>query len=682
MRYLPVVLAVVAAPLAAATVQQDFDAAQALIDAGKAAEARAAFTALLARFPDGSMGQAATLVRARLGNAMLETGDAELAEPLLGTAIAGLKGTSPQTAEERAIATYDRGRAQEIQGKLDSASASFRDVVASGVFAANGVEDIRTRLALARTAIWSDPNAARHELDALLALPPSTFGRNGDGRAQLETLRGRIELNNGQPAEARRWFIQAAKSAGGAETQQVTVADVRVRGDLALANFQLGRLDEVQKNIAYSGAGSLVAEGMNRAAKMPLPGCAPLTGLAADAVAVVEFAIGADGRVSGVTPIYASRGSTGGNSAGAAADAARDDGPEVLFPQAVRRWFWNTADAGKLNAFWRQAVRVELRCATTGNDSDPVWQGFRREAEQWARASGLRSLDIDDNDARALPDIRGEIARREAGDGPRSPQLIAPVGALAFNGAAPATERTAAFARWVALLDAAGAPAVVRRPARIDQIVTTAALTGRSNREIVRTQRDGLAALLVEQDTAGEGATRLAMYTRLRLAEALDDLKDPVTARALLDRIVAAPVAVVGTADPIRTAALLRIANLAMAVKDVATAARATDATGLTAEQCALVDVRPQPVNATVGNSAFPEAAQRWGMGGFVRIGYDITADGATRNVRTIMATPPFIFGPASEKAVSRFRYQPVFRPGNSIGCSGNTQMIRYVFHN
>lgn len=89
MRSVAVVLMALAAPVAAATIQQDFDTAQALLDAGKPDEARKAFAALLVRFPAGSAGQAATLVRARLGNAMLATGDAEAAAPLLETAIAG-----------------------------------------------------------------------------------------------------------------------------------------------------------------------------------------------------------------------------------------------------------------------------------------------------------------------------------------------------------------------------------------------------------------------------------------------------------------------------------------------------------------------------------------------------------------------------------------------------------------
>lgn len=252
-----------------------------------------------------------------------------------------------------------------------------------------------------------------------------------------------------------------------------------------------------------------------------------------------------------------------------------------------------------------------------------------------------------------------------------------------FTEAAPFADRTAAFARWLALLQAAGAPPAILGPARINQIDFTAYYDPANNaRATARARRGGLTALLAEQEAAGDGISRWTMLTRLRLAELLDDQKDTAASRALLDAIVAAPLAVVGEADPIRTAALLRVANQATAAKDLATAARATDATGLSPEQCALVDVRPQPVNATIGDSAFPDAARRWGSSGLVRVGYDITADGATRNVRTIMAMPPFIFGPTSEKAVARFKYQPVFRPGNTVGCSGRGQMIRYLMHN
>lgn len=670
-----VVLASLAAALpatAATTIQQDFDAAQALLDAGKAAEARTAFTALLARFPAGAKGKASSLVRARLGSALLMTGDPQAAEPVLAAAVAGIKGDAPTDAAERAATGYDLGRAHESLGALDSAAQAYRAAIADGAWPAGSLDDIGARAALARVLIWSNPAEARGLVDGLLALPSATFGKAGDQRALLQTLRGRIELNAGQPTEAKRWFTMAARTAGGGETQKVSIADVRIRGDLALANSQLGRLDELQKNVAFSGAGALVSEGLTMAASMPLPGCAPLTGLAPDAVAVVEFAIGSDGRVRGVTPIYASRGS------GARLAAARDDGPEVAFPQAVRRWFWNTASVAKLDAFWRQAVRVELRCFTERRGSDPISDSFERDYRAFTQSADIRPMPVlPDNAAAALPLIRAELARREADDGAQSPQLLAPLGALAGNIAAPLAEFQAASARRAALLVAAKAPSAVIGNLRLYEIAWTS-LVGRNRDAGFRTARARLQALLAEQEAAGDGETRIAMATRLRLAEVHDDLQTTAASRSLLDRIIAAPESLLPGADPIRIAALIRLANQAAAAKDTATAASALAATGLSPEQCALVDVRPQAINASIGSNAFPEEARRWSTGGFVRIGYDITAEGKPTNLRTIVASPPFVFGPATEKAVAQFRYRPVFRPGNSIGCTGTTQGVTF----
>ncbi len=169
------------------------------------------------------------------------------------------------------------------------------------------------------------------------------------------------------------------------------------------------------------------------------------------------------------------------------------------------------------------------------------------------------------------------------------------------------------------------------------------------------------------------------MFTRLRLAEVTDEMRETAAARVLLERIIGAPEALLPGSDPIRTAALLRLSSIAAGAKDTATAAEALAATGLSPEQCSLVDVRPQAVNARLGSSAFPDEARRWGTGGFVRVGYDITAAGKPLGLRTIVASPPFIFGPATEKAVARFEYRPVFRPGSSVGCTGNIQSVRFM---
>lgn len=668
------IAAILATAAPAATIQQDFDAAQGMLDAGKAIEARDAFTALLTRFPPASQGKAASLVRARLGNALLATSDPEAAEPLLVAAIQGFKGATAQDAEERAAASYNLARAQESRGALDTAAQGYRAVLASKVFPAVSPADIGVRAALARTVIWSDPDEARRQLDALLALPPEKLGATHDQRALLETLRGRVELNNNNPGEARRWFTMAARSAGGAETQKVSVADIRIRGDLALANQKLGRLDEVQKNVALSGAGSLASQGLTTAAAMPLPACAPLTGLATDAVAVVEFAIGADGRVSGVTPIYASRGS------GEIAAAARDDGPEILFPQAVRGWFWNTENVARLDPFWRLAVRVELRCFNSRPDVDPVGTAFRIETSDWLQALGVRDLPRwPDNDAAALPLMRAELARREQGEGPTSEQLLPMLLAVADNSAAPIAERRAAATRWQALTRQYKPPMPVRTDFRLTEIVWESDPI-RTRPATLQFKRRKMTELLAELETSRDGDSRAAMLVRLRLGETLEEMRDYTGARRLFERIAAGPEAVMPAGDLIRTAALLQISNLAAAAHDTAAAAAALAATGLTPEQCSLIDIRPQGINNSIGNNAFPSQTRRWGTGGFARVGYDITADGNTANVRTIIASPPFVFGPSTEKAITQFKYRPVFRPGNTIGCTGNAQTVHFNF--
>jgi tetratricopeptide (TPR) repeat protein len=472
LRALTVIALSIAAPSAAATtIQQDFDAAQALLDGGKAAEARTAFAALLTRFSPTSRGKAASLVRARLGNVLIATGDSEAAETMLTTATAGFSGTTAQDKEERGVALYDLGRAFETQGKLDSAAESYRNTLEASLFNVDSAAELGLRAALARALIWSNPAEARRLLDGLLAVPRERFGTAPASFALLQTLRGRVELNNGNPAEARRWFAMAAKTAGGAETQQVSLADVRIRGDLALANFKLGSMGEVQKNVAFSGAGALLSEGLTMAASMPVPACSPSTGLAPDAVAVVEFAIDADGRVSSVTPVYASRGSS------AAVTGSSNDGPEVLFPQAVRRWYWNAGNVGKLDAFWRQSIRVELRCFTSRPDIDTVAQSFDRDFAEWQEAKGLRPLpDLPDNDAASLPILRAELARREAADGAQSLQLYPPLNFIAGNDAAPETERQAAAKRRMAMLESANAPATVIGHRRLSDIARGGAL--------------------------------------------------------------------------------------------------------------------------------------------------------------------------------------------------------------
>jgi tetratricopeptide (TPR) repeat protein len=662
-----VLFALFTMPAAAATVQQDFDAAQAKLDAQDYAGARDAFTALLERFPQGSTGKAASLVRARLGNALIATNDPDAAVPMLEAALPGLKPTTPAEAELAALARFDLGRAEEALGALDLAARQYRTALDLKAFSPDSPTDIGLRASLARTLIWSDPAEARRLLDALLALPPANL--KGDSRALVMTLRGRVELNNGNPAEARRWFNNAATAAGGGATVNVTVADVRIRGDLALAHILTGNTVEAQRFVALSGAGQLLAQGLAIASERPLPSCAPASGIAPDAVAVVEFGIADDGRSYAVTPIYASRGS--GTPSG-------DDRTEIAFVQAVRNWSWTPDQMTELDPFWRQAVRVEMRCQMPRNESDAVTDSFTAELRAWQDAQGiLPNPAYQGSDASLLPKVRAELARREAEYGPTSPQLLPALAAVSSNVAAPYKERMAAWSRIGPILVASKAPPSVIMMHRISDIGRPVEI-----RDVPAAQKDmhaAFAALLNDMNKTGMGNSRAAMLVRLRLAELDEDMKDATGARTQLEMIAGAPESQLPADDPIRIAALLRISNQAAAARDTVTAASALAATGLAPEQCALIDVQPQPINRSIGSREFPNEARWWSSEGFVMIAHDITADGATTNVRTLLALPPFAFSQVTEKAVARFRFQPVFRPGNSIGCAGATQSVRFM---
>jgi TonB family protein len=651
-----------AAPAAAqSTIQQDFEAAQAALDARDLAGARAGFEALLRRLKN-SNSRAGGLVKARLGSALVLDGEQEAALPLLGDALKILSADTPEDRAERAATHADRGRANEALGLFEAAAADWRTALAEAGAAPGTSVDLQLRAGLGRALIWVDPDAARREIDALLAaLPQSPETREQRGLVTL--LRGRVELNSDNPKEALRIFGKASELMGGTTSTMVSRADVQARGDMAIAYHLVGQALGQQRLVAMSGAGSLVSEGLGSAAATPLPPCGDGTGLTPGDVAVVEFDIGADGRVRAAVPIYATR------AAGIPGTAAGVASP---FVQAVRGWFWRPADLAKLNAFWRQAIRVELRCTATRPATDLVQASFLP-----ARLEALAGLGVatgpaipDGTDAARLPLLKADLQRRTNAHGADSIQLALPLMALAANSAADWKDRIAWRLRLFDLLEKAGAPADLLAVEKV--LLLTLGGGGRTP-----SQRDALEAVLAGEEPVRPTA-RTTNLVRLELAETQDRLGARGKATALLQAIVATPTETLGRADPIRTAALLRLSNIAAARKDLPAAAEALAATGLTGEQCALVDVKPRPENKAASSSIFPEQARRWYTGGLTRVEYDIEADGRTSNVRTVLSSPPFVFGDATEQAARRFRFEPMFRPGNAPGCVGAQDNFRF----
>jgi hypothetical protein len=653
-----------AQPATQPTIQQAFESAQSAYDAGRIVEARQQFEALLGRLKS-SKSRSGALVKARLGAALVLDGEHEAALPLLTEALAGFTAPTEQDRGERAATLADRARANEALGLFGAAAADWQAAIDTGAVAPGSPGGAVLRAGVARSLIWADPSAARTLIDSLIATVPQTPDSK-DQRALVHLLRGRVELNDGAPREALVHFRKAAQLAGGASTTRINLADMQVRGDLAIAYHLTGNVEEQQRLVAYSGAGSLLSEGLGRAAAVPLPACGDESGLAPGDVAVVEFAIGADGRVRSAVPVYAAR-----------ADGRRDSadgGPATQFVQAVRGWFWRPADVAKLEPFWRQAVRVELRCSNSRSSQDLVHASFVPAQAEALAAIGVRSVALPEGtDAAALPQLKAELQRRIGAHGPQSPELVVPLQVLSYNGAAEPAERIGWLEQRLAILEKAGlAPDLLAL-----ERAQLAQMRPMGNKPSPKAVRDELIPLLAAEEAARPMA-RSTNYLRLQLAETQDKMGARAQATQLLQAIVATPTEALGRADPIRTSALLRLSNIAAARKDMSAAAEALAATGLSPEQCALVDVRPLPENKSVSSGAFPEQARRWNTGGLTRVEYDILPDGRTDNVRTVLSSPPFVFGKATEESARRFRFQPVFRPGNPAGCLAAQDNFRF----
>lgn len=660
-------LIALAAPVGAQTIQQDYETAQKALDARDTAGARAKFEALLRRMPANSKSRSTGVVKSRLGAALVLDGEQEAAIPLLTEALAIFNTDSPADISERAEALADRGRAHEALGQFADAAADYRAAHTLLKPVRGSGADIVLLSGLGRAAIWTDPNEARRILSGLIALPDSTWGEDKQALAQLHSLRGRVDLNDGDAKEAMVHFERAMKAAGGSTTRRVDLTDVRARADASIAAYELGRTEAHQKLVTFSGGGGLATMGLSSARSMELPQCGTSTGLSPDDMGVVEFAIGDDGRVRAATPIYVKR-----------ADGKRPDGmggPEAQFVQVVRSWYWQPDGLAKIDPFWRQVLRVEMRCSNARQMSNLEQISMADDASSALEALGIRPMpSLGRPDAASLPADKAELQARVTADGPQSPQLISPLMRLAANDAASVEERRGWARRAIDLSGKAGVD-----PGVLAFMETQKLFISETNDPAsLRSYREALLSLEA-REAAARPDGRATQYVRLVLAEALHNARQTSEASRLLEAVVATSEARLGRVDPIRTAALLRLSNIAAARKDTDAAARALAATGLSPEQCALVDVRPRMENRTVSSGIFPPEAHRWGSGGLTTVEYDIGTDGKPLNARTVMATPPFVFSKAIEKGVLQLRYEPVFRPGNAVGCSGATQNFRFL---
>lgn len=654
---LAALLLAAAPPLAAATPQETYNAAQAAFDRGDMAAARDGFTAVLAGMKNRGT-RSAAIVSARLAAAEVALGWPERALPLVTAALAALPAV-PAEAEERRAAQMTLARAQEALIDYPAAATAWRAAIALS----QGAAAVEPELGLARVLLFADPSAARAALErARAAAAPDAAA---SFRAQVLTLDGRIALAAGEFDRAAQAFTAALALVGGLDTR-VSVLDLAIRSDLSLTAFLRGYPTEGRRYLANSGVLQTFEKGVVAPIDQPLAHCAAAGAPGKDDVAVVEFAIADDGRVVRVTPIYAQRGPIGQPPRGSAADRAA---VAAAMARTVRDWSWPPEAAKAVPAFWRAMIRIEMRCADPDGAQAITPALFAPQFDDWLKAKGVAPMPaIGGSAAARLAEERSELARRRASYGDDSLQLAPALDALVDNEAAPAAERLAWFRQLAALEERHGAPPDLQLLSRGLLAMSGDGPKGPSGDRLV-TAVPGIAA-------PGAATSRAEAFFSYVYAAGAIDQRDDAKALPALRRIVAASPDVLADNDTIRLAAFVQLATLDAAAQRVDAARARLAEAGIDPEQCSLVHVEPVRRGGGSSSQDFPSEALGWGIQGRVRYGFDIDSSGRPVDVRAVAAMPPFVFNEAGASVVARGQYRPIFRGTAAPGCTGEFQPV------
>jgi tetratricopeptide (TPR) repeat protein len=625
------------------TVQQDFDAATALQDAGNHAEALAAWEALEKRIPNNKRSLAIISVRKSTALIGLSRDDEAVAVARAG--LAGLPANDPTLQEDRFRAWANLARIAEVSLDYASAADAYRRAEA---IAPNTGEHIAVFRGLIDTEVFTDPDAAARDMARAEAfIAPLTI--EARSRAILKRVKSQLLLNQGNYAAAQAEAGESVKLLGGL-TSKTDLYDVASRSNYAIAALLAGKTEEARRYMAMTGAGRLSKGSFDPGSQMKVPDCGGEGGLKPDDVAVVEFSVADDGVVHAAYPVYAAGG-------GAVA---------LEFARAARGWSFNPQQMKEMPAFFRARARVELRCSTafTRPSIDDYLNG---ELVRWLMAKKVPLPAFEPgSDAAAFPKLKAEVAKIEATEAPNTLTLVPLLYAIAQNAVATRDESYAAATRALSILDANGAKGTARMA--VDHLTWAKA---RSESWRPRTvARTTMAAL--SSPAYADNAEALAAG-RLMLADTLRSF-DETGAVAVLEQVGSN--SGLPTNHPLRVGALIRLASLEQARGDINSARTAFERSGLSANQCALLDAPPKRVS--VGGS-FPDEARMWGFEGWTQVQYDIAADGKVLNERAVVSYPPFIFTKAGRQTMASARYEKSYRPDGGLGCGGTSQRVRFT---
>lgn len=641
-----------AAPsVAANSPQAAFDAAMAAYDAARFEEAARAFALLEARPAVRRSPQVHATILLRMGVALTELDKPDEAEAALRKGLSLLPPSDTEMARlDRHIAFYSLGRIDRDRLNYVAAAENYRNAIDQ---ADDPLLKARTLLSLAGVLMFDDSDAALRSADEAYRIVEATVKSGKDAkkqRADVQTVRARIMLNQGRATEAYELLRSAVADQGGLDLK-VNYQEIVTRADLALAALLANKPEDARRYLAYTGAGRMEKSPFDLAVGMETPPCGGPFNLKPDDTVVVEFYISPEGMVRNPTPIYASI-----------------KGPAVLeFARAVADWSWRPAEVAKVPPLFRVTTRVELRCST-GVMRPPVEQMFAAELNEWLKAENATMPVMAVSAAADIAPARTELARRRsAGGKPLIPALLR----LATNPIVPRDEQFALLVEARDLAARLNAPAPVLANVEIAMLRITSS-TPKSSADDYRA---GLRKLGVRPEMAGDAVVINTL--KLMIADPAYRSRAPADAQDLLQQVI--------TDDrlpekhALKVGALIRLAALQAEAGDRPAAALSFGRTGLSEQQCALLDAKPALLRDNVGSSSFPMDAARWGFEGWVRIEYDIGADGKTANQRAIIAYPPFVFRQAALGIAKGLVYTKSFRPDGSAGCGGQQENVRFT---
>lgn len=624
---------------ASAPVQQQFDAASEAYQAGRFEEALGVLESLERRLAAGRDRRSLAIVRVRKGQALDRLNRLPEAETILRAALPLLPAADASLNEDRFLGYVVLARAAEVRLDYREAAGLYRTAAAIGVEPAVKLAIMR---GLIQSQMFHDAPAALAAADEALRMAAAAAPEERELAGQFRALRGRVLLNLGRLPEAREELERATRRLGGLGNR-VNLRDLVARSDLSIAALLAGDTEGARRYLALTGAGLMREAALPSEGRVRPPLCGE--GLSESDVGVVEIAIRDDGTVGAATPVYAS----------IQGEAA------VRFARAALAWSWYPETVRRIEPVFRAAVRVEVRCTTSTNfaEGPPA-----REVEEVGRWSAERGVPIEVEPARsvALPQMRADLAAALSRHGASSPHLLQPLLRIAVRDGVPARERVELLGRALPIAQSARAPSpYIARVASWLAEARSAAADGSMPNYIALLREPGLAA---DRHVAAwlHLAQANALYREGRHDEAAATL---TRAEALLP---------LGADDALRSWLVEQRVAVEMARGDAAAAAASWRTLPSGAATCTIGPVRQR---ASSGSTDFPDDAMAWGFTGWATVEAKVGPDGMPSSPRTILAYPAFVFGGATERMVSRFRYTPAFAP-DGRSCATIRQTVRF----